>query len=203
MHPNRAFAWTDEHAMRAFVAAAGFAHILIAGPGGAAVAHAAVLVTDVGHIQFHLARSNRAVALIDAATVIVSVAAPDAYVSPDWYVSADQVPTWNYVAVEAEGRVDRLDVDGLAAHLDALSLEQETRLTPKPVWTRAKMTPGRFEAMLPAIIGFELHVDAWRGTRKLSQNKPAEDRRGVVDGLTALGRADMAALVEQAGRERA
>jgi transcriptional regulator len=36
----------------------------------------------------------------------------------------------------------------------------------------------------------------WRGTRKLSQNRTAEDRVGVVAALRAAGRLDLAALVE-------
>jgi len=140
---------------------------------------------------------------MDGATVIASVAGPDTYVSPDWYARADQVPTWNYVAVEAQGSVRALDHAELVVHLDALSAEQERLLAPKPAWTRGKMSPGRFEAMLPAIAGYELRVEAWRGTRKLSQNKPAADRSGVIARLEERGRADMAALVALAGADRA
>ena len=202
MHPNRRFAWEDGDAIRAFVAEHAFAHLLVAGPGGVAVAHVPLVVTGDDAIEFHLARGNRINGLIADATVIASIAAPDFYVSPDWYVSTDQVPTWNYVAVEAEGSVVVLGEAALVAHLDALSLTQERRLAPKPVWTRAKMTPGRFEAMLPAIIGYRLRVTAWRCTRKLGQTKAEADIAGVAAGLRGIGRADAAALVEQANGAR-
>jgi transcriptional regulator len=202
MHPDPTFAWEDETAMRAFVAEIAFAHVFIAGPAGTAVVHVPLLVVPSG-LQFHLPRRNRATPLIDGATVIASIAGPDAYVSPGWYAAADQVPTWNYVAVEAEGSVRRLDQEELIAHLDALSGEQERRLAPQPAWTRAKMSPGRFEAMLPAITGYELSVTQWRGTRKLSQNKPSADRSGVIAGMEGIGRADIAALVAEAVGGRA
>jgi transcriptional regulator len=202
MHPAPAFAWEDEAAMRAFVADVAFAHVFVAAPGGTAVVHVPLLVVAAG-LQFHLPRRNRAAPLIEGAVVIASVAGPDAYVSPGWYVAADQVPTWNYVAVEAEGSARPLDEAELVDHLDALSAEQERRLAPRPAWTRAKMTPGRFAAMLPAICGYELRVDHWRGTRKLSQNKPAADRGGVIAGLAAIRRADMADLVRLASGDRA
>ena len=60
MHPNRAFDWDDRDAMLAFVAERGFAHIFTAGMDGLFVAHAPVVVSDDGRIQFHVARRNRA-----------------------------------------------------------------------------------------------------------------------------------------------
>ena len=78
--------------------------------------------------------------------------------------------------------------------LDALSAEHEARLAPKPAWTRAKMTPGRFEAMLKAIVGFELSIEALRGTSKLGQHKQAAEREGAADGLAPFN-PDLAALM--------
>jgi transcriptional regulator len=115
--------------------------------------------------------------------VAVSLEA-EAYVSPDWYAAPDQVPTWNYLTVEAEGAVTPLDEAGLVALLDDLSAMEEGRLAPKPAWTRHKMSPGRFEAMLRGIVGARLAVSRLEGTFKLSQNKTAADRAGVI---TALG----------------
>lgn len=181
--------------MRAFVAARGFAHIFAMTAEGPMVAHAPVVVTEGGALRFHLARSNRICRYLDGLPALASVAGPDAYVSPDWYVAEDQVPTWNYVAVEAEGVAHMLDQPALVEQLDTLSATHEAALAPKPAWTRAKMSAGRFEAMLPAIICFEIRVLRWRGTRKFSQNKPAGDRASLATALDASGRRDMAALV--------
>lgn len=197
MHPDATFAWNDEAAMQGFVAERAFAHLFVSGPAGAGVAHVPLLVTE-GGLQFHLPRRNRIAPLISGATVIASVSGADAYVSPGWYASADQVPTWNYVAVEAEGVATPLDRDALIAHLDALSAVHEARLAPRPAWTRAKMAEARFEAMLRAIVGYQIDVREWRGTRKLSQNKPAADRAGVIAGLAEMGDPAMAALVAEA-----
>ena len=112
----------------------------------------------------------------------VSLAA-EAYISPDWYEAADQVPTWNYLSVEAEGPVAALDEGGLVALVDDLSAQEEARLAPKPPWTRGKMSPGRFEAMTRSIVGARLTVERLEGTTKLSQNKPDADRAGVIAAL--------------------
>lgn len=182
--------------MRAFVAARAFAHIFVHTGEGPMVAHAPVTVTGAGMLRFHLARGNRLTRHLDGAAVLASIAGPDAYISPDWYGTDDQVPTWNYLAVEAEGTARLLDEAALAEQLDALSAAQEARLLPKTPWTRSKMTPGRSEAMLRAILCFEIAVTAWRGTAKLGQNKSAAERAGAVAGLRALGMDDMAALME-------
>ena len=189
MHPNRAFAWEDREAMLAFVADIAFATIAAEGP---VIVHAPVLVAAPDRLLFHVARGNRA--KLDGRRAIVSVLGPDAYISPDWYGADDQVPTWNYLAVEAEGPLRRLDETGLVALLDSLSAAHEARLAPKPSWTRAKMGPGRFEGMLKAIIGYELGIEALRGTRKLGQNKDEAQRSAAAAGLAPFNPA-LAALM--------
>jgi transcriptional regulator len=197
MHPNAAFAWTDTAAMRAFVSERAFAHIFAQTPDGPMVAHAPVAVTAGGDLQFHLARANRLVPHLDGLIALASVLGDDSYVSPDWYARPNQVPTWLYRAVEAEGPVRRMSRDELVAQLDAMSAAMEAGLAPKPAWTRGKMANGTFEAMLPGIVGFEMKAGALRGTLKLNQHKPPEDIAGMVEALRALGREDVVALVEE------
>lgn len=196
MHPDPAFR-IDEAACRSLARRIAFAHIFVDAATGRAVIHAPCVPDDDGHLTFHVSRRNRALPLPDGAHAIASFAAADGYVSPDWYASSGQVPTWNYVAAEAEGRIVALSSADLVTQLDALSGEHEARLSSKPAWTRAKMPPGRFSAMLNGIAGYRLRVEAWRGTAKLSQNKPVGDVAGVIAGLRGTGRDDPASLVEE------
>lgn len=193
MHPNRAFAWEDRDGMLRMMGEIAFCTICVDGP---ALAHAPVVVAGPDRIRFHLSRTNKAAASMSGKRAIISCLGPDAYVSPDWYGTPDQVPTWNYLAVEAEGLLRTLDETELANLLDDLSAAHEARLAPKPAWTRAKMTPGRFEAMLKAVIGFELEIETLRGTRKLGQNKKVEERIGAAAGLAPIDPA-LAALMRQ------
>lgn len=195
-HPEPAFGWADEAAMRAFADARGFAHILVVRDGRPFVVHAPV-VTSAAGLRFHVARRNRAAPIEDGVRAIASIGGADAYVSPDWYGTPDQVPTWNYVAVEAEGAVRVLARDELVDQLDRLSALHEARLAPKRAWTRDKMSLGRFEAMLAALAGYELCVEAWRGTRKLGQHKRPAERAGAVAGMAERVPA-MAALMAEA-----
>jgi transcriptional regulator len=107
----------------------------------------------------------------------------DAYVSPDWYVSADQVPTWLYQTVHLSGTVRKLSDEELAMQIEALSAKFEQRLAPKPPWTSSKMTAGRLDAMKKAIVGLVMNVEEVEGSFKLNQHKSDADYAAVATAL--------------------
>ena len=73
---------------------------------------------------FHVARHNALAGLADGTSSwLMAVNGADAYISPDWYASPDQVPTWLYQAVHLTGTVRKQSDDELGRHLDALSGE--------------------------------------------------------------------------------
>ena len=113
----------------------------------------------------------------------MAVTGADAYVSPDWYASPDQVPTWLYQAVYFSGAVRMLSEHELGPHLDALSTRFESWLAPKPPWTPAKMTAGRLDAMKKAIVGLLMSVDEVEGSFKLNQHKSDVDHAAVATAL--------------------
>lgn len=195
MHPNPIVQWQDRAEMRAFVAAESFGALFLATPDGPRVANVPVVFLAEERIGFHLANGNALTRHLDGVRALFMVQGPHGYVSPDWYGQADQVPTWNYLAVELEGIATRTDTAGLLAIIDALSDEHERRLAPKPVWTRDKMTPGLVDKMAKAITGFTLDIDAWRGTSKLGQNKSEPVRHAAAQGLDEAGNAVLAALM--------
>lgn len=197
MHPGAIFDWSDREAMLAFLAETSFSTIFIAAPDGPRLAHAPLLVAGEDRLRFHISRRNAA-AGADGARALVSCLGAHAYISPDWYGTPDQVPTWNYVVVECEGMLRRLDEAELIALLDDLSAVQEATLAPKKPWTRDKMESRRFEAMVHAIEGYELRIDALRGSRKLGQNKGVGEIAGACAALRDLGQDEMARLMEAA-----
>ncbi len=196
MHPNRSFAWSDDFAMLQFVSDISFSTLFVSGTAGSFAFHVPVVVMGERRLRFHLAKANRGVNALSGARALLSCLGPHAYVSPDWYGTPDQVPTWNYVAVEAEGSLRQLDRAELAEQLDSLSAAHEARLAPKAPWTRAKMTPALFEGMMKGIVGFEMEIDALRGTRKLAQHKKPAELLGAALGVAAAGGAAMAALMQ-------
>ncbi len=197
MHPDPAFR-LDTATCRDIARATAFAHLFVTGQRGSGVVHAPCTFDGAGDLHFHCSARNRVLPLLADARAIASFSPINGYVSPDWYDTAEQVPTWNYVAVEAEGRVEPLSRNALIAQVDALGDEHEARLAPKPAWTRDQVPAAAYDRMIDAIHGFVIHVEAWRGTAKLSQNKSAADRAGVADAFDSLGREDLAAAVRTA-----
>jgi transcriptional regulator len=198
MHPNPKFAWKDEAAMRAFVAETAFAQIVTVVDGKPASAQAPLTFGPDGSVRFHLSRANRLVTILDGAPVLASVVGAHAYISPDWYGTADQVPTWNYRLVEIEGVARRLDEPDLRDLLDRLSAAQEARLAPKPAWTSAKMAPARLDAMIRAIIGFAIETPRFGGATKMGQNKSDAEAAGAIAALRAIGNHALADEMEAA-----
>jgi transcriptional regulator len=133
---------------------------------------------------FHVARHNPLMNFADGTSSwLMAVNGADAYVSPDWYASPDQVPTWLYQAVHLTGPVRKQSDSELGPHLDALSAKFENWLAPKPPWTSSKMTAARLDAMKKAIVGLVMTVEEIDGSFKLNQHKSDVDYAGVAGAL--------------------
>jgi len=139
-------------------------------------------------LTLHVARPNPIHEVIaKAPDVLVTVAGPDAYVSPDWYVSAEQVPTWNYAAVHLTGVARIIPEASWEAHVTRLSDLFEERLRPKKPWTMDKVGERRKAMLMKGIVGIAVTVTKIDGAMKLSQNKTIEDRGSVAQELTWQG----------------
>jgi transcriptional regulator len=194
MHPNPQFRHPDRALLETLIEQIGFGMVFATTPDGPRVAHVPLVSTGDGALQFHIARGNALTKHLDGMTVLAVINGPDGYVSPRWYSDQGQVPTWNYISLELEGRVRRMDSDGLLGHLESLSAREEARLAGAP-WTMDKSPADYLRKLLAGIVGFELEVLAWRETLKLSQNKPADERERVAAALEANGAAALATLM--------
>lgn len=206
MHPNPAFRQMPQEHNLAFAATRGFGTLALNGPDGPLLAHVPFVIADDGrHAAFHLVRSNPiARALAEGARpAVLAVTGPQGYVSPDWYGVADQVPTWNYIAVHLRGPLTLVPQDGLKAHLDLLSARYEADLRPKTPWTTDKMDAGALARMMHQIVPVTLEIAQIDGTWKLSQNKPDAVRLSAAAELETAGlapeAATLAALMRTAG----
>lgn len=203
MYPHPAFRWEDRDAIRALVRDVAFGQVFAATPDGPRVAQVPVVWVDDDTLGFHLSRGNALTRHLDGATAVFALLGPDGYISPDWYgLGPDQVPTWNYLSVELEGRVRRVDRDRLLAQIDRLGAEHEGRL-PKTPWTRDTVSPRVIDGLMKGLVGFELDIVAWRGTAKLGQTKSAPARLAAADASADAGRRAIAALMRAWTPERA
>lgn len=196
MHPNPLYRTDDRALCESLIAEIGFGMVFAQTPDGPRVAHTPLLTTGDGAVQFHLARGNALTRHLDGSTALIVVNGPDAYVSPRWYAGRDTVPTWDYVALELEGRVRRMADEGLEAFLHAAIAKHEERLEGEP-WRAEESSARVWSGLFRGITGFEMEVLTWRPTLKLSQNKTAEDRVRIAEGLDAAGHAALAHLVRE------
>lgn len=195
MHPNAAFRHPDRDLLETLIDQIGFGMVFAQTPDGPRVAHVALLSTGDGAVQFHLSRGNALAKHLADSTALIVVNGPDGYVSPRWYADPGQVPTWNYVALELEGRVRRMDAEGTLAQITELSDKHEGRIAAGQPWTMDKLPPERLRALLAGVVGFEMEVQAWRETVKLSQNKDAAERERLAQGLESEGAFGIAQLM--------
>jgi transcriptional regulator len=162
-----------------------FALLVTHGAEGLVASHIPFLIDDGErlHLHGHLARPNPQVSdLARGGEVLAIFHGPHAYISPNWYATGPSVPTWNYVDVHAYGTVQLVeDAEWLRRFLVRLSDRHEARN--RVAWRMQDLPETYVETMLKGIIGFEIAVTRLEGKYKLSQNRPAADRPGVIAAL--------------------
>lgn len=194
MHPNPLFRSEDRELQEMLIDQIGFGMVFCTTPDGPRVAHTPLLSTGDGAIQFHLARGNALSRHLDGAAALVTINGPDAYVSPRWYDNRDTVPTWDYVALELEGRVRKMDEDGVEALLHALIERHETRVEGER-WRAEESSEATWNGLRKGIVGFELEIQARRPTFKLSQKRTEHERERIALGLELSGSPALAHLM--------
>lgn len=201
MYVPRPFAETDVARLHALVHAHPFA-TLVSAVGGVPFATHLPLLLDasrgaLGTLEGHVAGPNPHQDAFDGDSQALAIFhGPHSYVSPRWYAGAPNVPTWNYVAVHAVGKPRQVSeaarVRDLLARTAALF-----EAGAKEPWSLADVPESWAAGMARAIVAFELPIDELQGKRKLSQNKTAADREGVITALRAAGDEQSLAVAAQ------
>jgi transcriptional regulator len=152
-----------------------------------------------GTLIGHVSRGNPQGRAVEAAVETLAIfLGAEAYVTPSWYATKREtgkvVPTWNYVAVHAYGPVRFFsDKERLLDIVRRLTATHEAgRADP---WAVSDAPADFVDGLLKGIVGFELPIRRLEGKWKMSQNRPAEDRAGVVAGLRADGKSEVADIV--------
>lgn len=153
-----------------------------------------------GTLRGHVSKHNPVAQYVsENPDTLVIFQGPHAYITPSWYASKAEhgkvVPTWNYILVHAYGKLEIIrDEVWLMEHLKSLTLSHEKGL--KKPWKPADAPEKFIHQQLKGIVGVELKIDRFEGKWKVSQNKNAADKAGVVSGLQALGTEDAVAMAE-------
>ncbi len=145
-------------------------------------------------LRAHVARANPLWRAFDPSVDALAIfSGVDHYVTPSWYATKREtgkvVPTWNYEVVHVYGRLRAIDdAEWTRALLRDLTARHEAGRS-KP-WAVEDAPADFIDAQLTAIVGIEIAVSRIEAKRKLSQNRNAADRAGVIAGLLAEGDAD-------------
>jgi transcriptional regulator len=152
-----------------------------------------------GTLIGHLARPNpQARGTVGEALAIFQ--GLDAYITPSWYATKQQngkvVPTWNYVAIHAYGAVEFFSDAGRLRDVVTRLTERHEGGRAQP-WAVTDAPRDFIDGMLKGIVGFAMPIARLEGKWKMSQNRPAEDRAGVISGLEAEQRPEIADLISR------
>lgn len=180
------FKVSDQQEIFSFLQANAFGQLVSLEQGRLSASHLPFLLAeDRQSMRCHLARQNPQWQTLEGQQVLVTFLGPHDYVSPSWYQSPG-VPTWNYQAVHVYGKCRVFETPAeLVELVEALSHYYESGYeTP---WK-----PQYRDAMLKAIVGVEITIEEIQCKYKLSQNRPADDQRGVIDKLDKLGSESLA-----------
>jgi transcriptional regulator len=185
--------------------------LITAGPSGLQANHVPFLIdadgSEHGTLRAHLARANPQCQELAAVTeCLVVFQGPQHYISPSLYPTKREtgkvVPTWNYITVHAWGRPKLIDDPvWLRCQLDDLTLHKErSRAAP---WSVSDAPASFVAAQIKGIVGLEIPIARIEGKWKVSQNRPAVDRAGVIAGLRGDGgdAEIMASLVAERGQD--
>jgi transcriptional regulator len=191
------FRVADLPEMHALMRARPLATLVSAGSLGLYATHLPTVLRDdgpYGVIECHRARANpHWKDLAEGNEALMIFQGPEGYITPNWYPSkADHgkvVPTWNYAVVHAYGRPEVMeDRNWLRRHVTELTAQQET--TEVKPWAPSDAPESFIEVMLRGIVGFRFAFTQLEGKWKMSQNRQATDRNGVVGGLRTRRQGD-------------
>ena len=159
------------------------------GPAGdAAAADPNAAEGEFGTLYGHLAKANQqGLAPADGEALAIFMG-PDAYVTPSWYATK-HTSREGGADVELHLRCTPMapveffdDADRLHALVSRLTTSiEQTR--PQP-WAVADAPEPFVSAQLRGIIGLRMPITRLEGKRKMSQNRVAEDREGVLRPVT-------------------
>ncbi len=176
------FAGTDPARARALIDAHPFASLITAADDAEPIiSHLPLLREGDASLIGHMARANPHWTRFATGRTVAVFHGPHAYVSPRWYEQPQTtVPTWNYAVVHVRGEMQLLDAAAARRALDALT----QRLDPAFVSDAVVV-----DRLLRGIVAFRMVIAGIDAKFKMSQNKSAADRVGVIAGLRETGAA--------------
>src|ERR1700761_919275 len=194
MYTPKAFEVTDLALLHSAMKQSELATLVTMTNHGLVATHLPLLLDETrgeyGTLTGHVSRANAQWRESDPKSeALIIFLGLDTYVSPSWYPAKQEtgrvVPTWNYAAIHAYGRLTFFeDAERLRTVVTELTKRHEASF-PAP-WKVTDAPATYIDSQLKASVGLECQITRLEGKQKFNQNRSAEDRLGVIEGLLEL-----------------
>jgi len=112
--------------------------------------------------------------------VLVLFTGPHTYISASWYSNPQSASTWNYMTVQAKGKITLLDEVATYQAIKNITDHYEGKETAAAF---NKMDDEYIASMLKAIVAFSIEVETLENVFKLSQNKDEQNKKQIINAL--------------------
>jgi transcriptional regulator len=198
MYTPKLYQDNDPASIQKFIHENGFGILVSTVDGQLWATHIPMMLSKDGtKLIGHISRGNKQWKDVDGFKNVLAIfPGPHTYVSSSWY-DHENVPTWNYLAVHAYGSIRIIEGEELLASLSELTDKYE-KYSEKPVSVKT-MSAGYVNREIKGVTGFEITVERFEATRKLSQNRDDKNHQSIVEHLEKKedqGAKDIASLMK-------
>lgn len=142
--------------------------------------HLPFVISENGNeiiISSHFAKGNEQWKQMEGTDILIIFSEHDAYISPKFYDSKMEVPTWNYSAVHVYGKGRILTDESQAFGV----LEKMIYRFDEEYKEQWDSLPSKFKnSLVKEIVAFEITVTELQGKKKISQNKKKVERDRII-----------------------
>jgi transcriptional regulator len=185
MYIPKSFENKNLYELHSFIEKYGFATLISYTEKGLQISHIPIMLDRTkgkfGTLFWHLAGLNEHSKILndnDKTTCIFH--GPHAYISPAWYKTSPNVPTWNYAVVHAQGIPKKISKENLSSDLDKLVSYHESQLNSDKKYI---IQVEYKHKLLEHIDGFHMEITQIEGKFKLGQNRHSDDQKYMLSEL--------------------
>jgi len=191
MYSPEAFKITDANIIEEFIAKHPFAILTSESNGRIEITHLPINRFKDGKLYGHLAKANTHSNINETKEVCCIFNGEHAYISPTYYETTFNVPTWNYSAVHIYGNIKYIDDNEKVWKL----LNETTKIYEgQDGWKLPQEE--KFKDLTKYIKFFEINVTNIEAKFKFSQNKTKEDIDKVIQSLRDKRQIEVADFME-------
>lgn len=198
MYIPKSFENKNINELHSFIEEYNFGTLLVINNNEIEVSHVPVMLDrnkgEFGLLYWHLAKNNSQTSLLNGKnTVLFIFQGPHAYISPSWYKTSPNVPTWNYTVVHVHGIPKKINHSQLSDDLDKFVNHHESISDTNNKY----QIPENYKLkLIEHIEGFHMEITKLDGKFKLGQNRGIEDQQNMLDEL--LNQTDNSAALDLA-----